>query len=47
MSAELITDYDEMNEWERYESLKATLPDDLTFEEYERACRELATELGI
>lgn len=33
--------------WARYEQLKRELPQDLTEAEFERACRQIAAELGI
>ena len=38
--------YREGDEWREYERRKAALPD-LTPDEYERACREIAEELGL
>ena len=46
MSAELYID-DDIDTWLEYERLKADLPHDLTEQQYEQACKQIADELGI
>jgi hypothetical protein len=48
VSAEVFTEGDEaVDPWAKYEELKAELPQSLTEAEYERACKQIADELGI
>lgn len=35
------------DEWREYERRKAALPPDLTPDQYEQACRDIAEELGL